>query len=402
MTVKSLIQKTLITLSVLSFNSLAMSESLMDAITDGKPSVQLRLSYEMSDLKDNGLDKANGINLRTRLGFKTAPVFNSYLFLQGHNLTAMLDEYRPEDTEFDVIADPEATRLHQGYLGIMLEDTGELKLGRQEINLGGQRFIGAVDWRQNGQSFDAALFDLKAITDTTLSFAYIWQVNTILDTEIDLDHLVLIHGTNKSIENVTIQAYAYLLDTESTLPTAQDKATYGLSFDGTIGGVKYYAEYAMQDSYQDSEIDGGDYVHIYGSYNLNPVTLGLGYEMISGASGSERAFDTLYSTAHKFNGWSDQFLATNGGGLAAGIEDLYGEIATSILGCKVLFRFHDFAKESIDGDYGQESELQVMKKFSEQISLLVKLAVYEADSENLAGAGSLDETLFVTRLEYKY
>jgi len=33
---------------------------------------------------------------------------------------------------------------------------GELKLGRQEIAIENQRFIGTVAWRQDWQSFDAA------------------------------------------------------------------------------------------------------------------------------------------------------------------------------------------------------------------------------------------------------
>lgn len=57
----------------------------------------------------------------------------------------------------------DALDLHQGYLRYRGEDWGWLTstVGRMEANLGGQRLVGAVDWTQQGQSFDGLRFDVE-------------------------------------------------------------------------------------------------------------------------------------------------------------------------------------------------------------------------------------------------
>ena len=46
--------------------------------------------------------------------------------------------------------------LHQGFIQADFGEDGWLgtRVGRQEVNLGGQRLVGAVGWTQQGRSFD--------------------------------------------------------------------------------------------------------------------------------------------------------------------------------------------------------------------------------------------------------
>lgn len=59
------------------------------------------------------------------------------------------------------------TDMHQGYLEIG-EDGSFIRAGRQEINWGGQRMIGALDWTANARSFDATRGVLRAQPSLTM------------------------------------------------------------------------------------------------------------------------------------------------------------------------------------------------------------------------------------------
>ena len=50
----------------------ALLNDLAGAVKKGTPTLELRLGFEYSDLADNGADPAHGLNLRTRLGYRTA------------------------------------------------------------------------------------------------------------------------------------------------------------------------------------------------------------------------------------------------------------------------------------------------------------------------------------------
>ncbi|MEZ5303023.1 MAG: alginate export family protein [Verrucomicrobiales bacterium] len=54
-----------------------------------------------------------------------------------------------------------------------------MTVGRQEIALGDQRFIGTVGWRQNEQTLDAARLRFQPHSDLWIDYAYVWRVNRI-------------------------------------------------------------------------------------------------------------------------------------------------------------------------------------------------------------------------------
>ncbi len=62
---------------------------------------------------------------------------------------------------FPVVADPENIELNRAQISYLVDGTG-VTVGRQRINLGNQRFVGSVGWRQNEQTFDAVRGQLKA------------------------------------------------------------------------------------------------------------------------------------------------------------------------------------------------------------------------------------------------
>ena len=123
-------------------------------------------------------------------------------------------------------------------------------------------------------------------------------------------------------------------------------------------------------------------INALGKWKVGDWTVGAGANVISGQDGEDRAFDTLFSTAHKYNGWADQFLATNGGNLVNGLQDFYVQAGTAFKGVKFLAVYHLYEttdENTYDGDYGSELDFQFTKSFNKNVSGLLKFAIYSAD-----------------------
>ena len=100
----------------------------------------------------------------------------------------------------------------------------------------------------------------------------------------------------------------------------------------------------------------------------------------------EYGFATPLATLHKFNGWSDQFLATPKEGLA----DLYASVGGKLAGGKWALIYHKFdadeASLTVD-DLGSEINALYTKSFTKNYSAGIKFASYSAGD---VGAGKVD------------
>ena len=380
----------------------ATADSLLGALKNGRPTLQLRMSLEHSDLDGNATDAATGLILRTRVGYRTGTFAHTSAYVQLHNVSAWVDRYAPEEAGYDVIADPQGSAVHQAYVDFEGIPGTRLRLGRQEITLEDHRLVGNIGWRQHGQSFDAVTVVNRSVPQLTLIGGYVWKIKTIQNTLVDLDHFIVLHGVYQGIPNHRLSLYTYLLDTPGGTPNDRDKATYGARLKGGFGRIAYAVDYSVQTDYQDAERDGGTMFNGFVSGKFSGVKVGVGYSVISGEDGDKRAFDTLVSTAHKFNGWSDQFLATNGGRLTYGLKDTYLQVGGKLWGTKLLARYHWFQQESRSEDYGRELDLLAARKLADHLTGLVKFAAYEADSGNTSGTAQNDERVFWVRLDYRF
>jgi len=397
-------------------------DDLFNALKSGTPGVQLRLGYEMSDLDNNSSRTANSVTLRTRLSYRTGELELPYVkasgFLQFHNLSAFLDHYSPEKLTYDTVADPDGNRIQQAYLDLKAFDT-TLRIGRQEIIMDDHRLIGNIDWRQNGQSFNGVSLTNKSIQDFEFFASYITKINTILLKEVPLDDMGLILGHIKytGIKDTTISVYDYLLDSRGDTKNDRDIGTLGARVTGDVHltdklHLPYAVNYSHQHGYRNGRNYGGYMVNSYVGLEFHEVEFGGGYNRISGQKGERKAFDTLFSTAHKFNGWSDQFLATNGGNLVNGLEDIYFQIKAKCTPGKTKFvlRYHIFdtannyttsGMSGYSGTYGNEFDALIKTKLRKDLSLLFKYASYFA-SNGTGNPKPRDENVFWTRLEYRF
>ena len=375
-------------------------QPLSDLFTQGKPILDARYRFENVD-QNNDLRDANAQTLRTRAGFQSGQWYGLSGLLEVDNVSRIGDDAynstRNGQKEYAVVADPDGTEVNQALLRYD-HKLGSAVLGRQRINLDNQRFIGSVAWRQNEQTFDGALTQLKPLDGLTLSYAYLDQVNTVfgpdngrydnLTNPANIDgHSHLINAQYVFMPQLTATAYSYLLDLDNiaVAPTAAEgtlsSQTSGLRLNGVVAGVSYALEYAQQKDYGDNplELDSEYYLAELG-YTLKGVQLKAGYEVLGGDNGSgNRAFQTPLATKHAFQGWADQFLTTP----ADGIEDAYVGVTAPLLGGTLQAWYHDFSTEQGSDEYGNEIDMSYAHPIPGVKGLvgLLKYATYDSDDK---------------------
>ena len=370
-------------LLLISPGALRAADSLGDAVEHGTLSLNARLRYE--GVEQTALRAAAALTLRTRLGFTTAPWQGLKAMIEAEHIVAAAgDAYsqsglNPGGAGRAVVADPETTELNQVFLAYTAGQT-TASLGRQRLVLDNARFVGDVAWRQNMQTFDAFVVQDKTLDRTTLTYAYLDQINRVFsDRHPQGKWPSHSHVLNASYAG-TLTGYAYLLDFAPPA-AANSCATYGASFAGTLpltAAVKlaYRAELATQSDYGSSPLT---YSATYGAVEAGlvfaPAAVSLGYEELG--SGRNVGFKTPLATLHAFNGWADLFLATP----AAGLRDTYVKATAPLPGGVALVAcWHEFDPAVTGPRLGREADAQLTRKFGRSLTGLVKFANFRRDS----------------------
>jgi len=287
------------------------------------------------------------------------------------------------------VADPDGSEINQALLRYD-HQYGSAVLGRQRINLDNQRFVGGVAWRQNEQTYDGTLLQLKPLAGLTLSYAYIDNINSIFgpgngkyDTAgnpANIEgHSHLLNAQYVLMPELTATAYQYRLGLDNLAAGNQSSKTTGVRLNGAISGVSYVLEYAQQSEYADNPLDlGSDYYLAELGYSIKGVGFKAGYEVLGGDEGpGNRAFQTPLATKHAFQGWADIFLLTPAGG----IQDAYAGLSAPLFGGTVQVWYHDFRAEQGSSQYGEEINLSYAHPIPGVKGLvgLIKYASYDAD-----------------------
>lgn len=391
-----------------------LSDDIPAWIKDGQFNLNVRLRYEYADTSTT--EPSYAPTIRTRFGYTTGKFHGFQAMLEGENVSVIGDENNalypgnPANGK-TTVADPPTTEINQAWLSYSIWDT-MIKGPRQRIVLDNVRFVGDVGWRQNQQTFDGVLLENKSLKDTTITYAYLYQINRVFGSE---DHLTItspnaaIKGrwqSDSHIINVkwagcpyaAVTGYSYLLDFNTS--PVNSTATYGGSLTGAapIGDVfklDYRGEFAWQTDYGNSPLRfGAPYYHVSATGDLfKRFTLGAGYEVLG--SDNNQGFRTPLATLHAFNGWADIFLTTP----AQGLRDLYGVAGVKLPGDVPLqFVYHKFDSDKMSTDYGQEFDVVASKKFFKHWTALVKFADYEGEAAPYA----FNAQKFWAQLEFNY
>lgn len=353
--------------------------TFMDSVKSGKNMTNFRLRYEGvnqdglqpptivgtrpnptagKDLKD-----ADGVTLRSLIGWQTAPYHNWSFAGQLINVSKFDDSFndstngrlinavsnQPDKVEFAKIVDPDYTGINQLYVDWTGIKNTRIRAGRQQLNLDNVRFIGDIGFRQVMQVFDGVTVLNKSVPDTEIFLGHIEQVKQITTKTRDEGALEIANIKYRISPTESLIGYGYLSGFEDlgfgrawfgnaagtgglaagkngnvNQNADQGNKTFGLRLDGVHPfnpnlRALYTAEYAKQTDYSggDSRIDA-HYYKVGGGVGIDNFSVRVDQELLS-SNDRQYAFQTPFGTNHLFQGWVDKFLATP----VEGIQDSF-------------------------------------------------------------------------------
>ena len=372
-----------------------------------------RARYET--VEQTGKLEAESLTLRSRVGVRFKPADTRFSFLAEieNSFTLLGDDERNTSLDplpqYATINDPDFTELNRAQLTFKPSDAISFTVGRQYLGFDGNRIIGSPGWRQDKNSFDAAIATYERGAFEA-SYVYGWQLNrgpgTDFDWEMDTH---LFHAAYDVSSALKLSGFVYLIDMTETGRENLSNTTYGGRIAGSTSlgeiGVSYDLLVAAQTdsgsataSFDNTLVDSGV------AFTRNGARFALGYDVVSG-DGSV-AFANPLAANHGTAGWADVF---HGGGRAApadGLEDFHVEVsygasvdASAIESWRAGLIWHEFEAENTGADLGQELDLFVSFSFSNDVELSFEMADY--DGPDTAGAPA-DRTKYWVTLGYKF
>lgn len=355
---------------------------------------RLDLRYRIESAEQDGLpDTAEAQTLRLRLKLASGTVNGISAFVELDRVEALAGSYndtRNGRSNYPVIADAEGTELNQAWLQFSGPSAMQLRVGRQNIALADERFVGPVGWRQNDQTFDALRLKMEAAPGFAFDYSYLERVQRVFGPDRGFPPAAL--ASDSHLFNLTVSRalpgsltlYGYRLRFADAPLFSSDTA--GLRFDGerAVAGdltFGFLLDHARQRDAGRNPA-GIDAHYSRAELRLRGQTLGFmaGREVLAGERGAfaadeNPAFQTPLATLHPFQGWADKFLTTP----AAGIEDLYLGVSFEAAGWRGQATWHEFSAEATSLRYGTEWDLSLARRFAGRYDALLKYADYSAD-----------------------
>ncbi len=231
--------------------------------------------------------------------------------------------------------------LHQGILEFGNDERGYVRVGRQEINYGSQRMIGALDWLMSARSFDAlrfhGFFGDKVEVDAFGSM--LARQQNFVDDSAAPPVTVQNHGSYLAAANaiykhsakLRMEAYVlYRHDRPISAATAalkNDIVSPGIYVTGVpVDGLKYTGELTFQGGKQQDQsffayAVSGDVQYTFDAKVKPTLYGGIAYGSGASQDGKVNEFNNFFPTNHKFYGAADLFGLRNliDGHIAVGI-----------------------------------------------------------------------------------
>lgn len=399
--------------------------SVLDAITSGKPELEIRTRYEHWDQTKTKTLTENGQQLtaRTRIGWETASYKNFKALVDFENVTwigpvrfAITSNGGPplngaDKAKYPAINDPEGTELNRLQLAWTPSKALALTVGRQRIQLDDSRFVGAAPWRQDEQAFDAVRADF-ARGPLTATYVYADKVNRTLAELRDWDsdsHFLNVGWTVSPA--LRVQGFVYAFDFEQA--PASSMITKGMRFTGKkkIGdySLAYVATLARQNDWRGRTAPFElDYFGAEVSATRGAYTLRLGYDSLEGDG--MRGFGSPIGAAHGVNGWADAWSSAGGiKNFADGLEDtnlmltVKPKWAWLPAKSELMARYHDFDNDRTNVDLGHEWNLMYATPLTSHLTMQLKYADFNRVNSVPKGAlpPPASRTKWFLTLEYK-
>ncbi len=361
----------------------------------GRATIQLRPRYTYVK-QSNKPEKAEAGNVRLLLGYRTAPI-GDFAYTAQLVSVDWLEPKRAANqpgsfaSRYPLVSDPDKTDvnlLHADYLG--LPDL-RFRLGRQEIKLDNERFVGAADVRQMPQVFDAISLRSTGIPDTTLYAAHAWHVRTSFGNRFQT-RTTLLNARYQQGSGLSAGAYAYFQDqpknNNRTGFADNSNRIAGVRVEGNTPASNrlswyYTAEIARQQPYAagDQRIRA-TYGRLAFGPSWNAYSAQINYERL-GSNQGQYGFQMPLSY-NTFQGGASSFFSTP----AEGVRDLNASIAARFGRLDLALKHHRFKADFGGARQGREWDFSVGYPISESITVRAIFAQFRADSASVRPSGA--------------
>ncbi|ALJ00228.1 hypothetical protein DC20_16200 [Rufibacter tibetensis] len=256
-------------------------------------------------------------------------------------------------------SDPSLFNVYEAYGEYQLTPQLAIRVGRQELDYDNARFLGNLDWAQQGRSHDAARikyadstgFAVHAGAGFNQSVAS--EPTKLFDTYysgVDNYKTMQYLWVHKEWSLAKVSALFFNDGRQKADSTVAFRQTYGLAGEVNAGRVKLGSELY----FQGGKDVAGKTVRAYlaAAYatfttKLTPVTLGVDYLSGTGRGESRNhAFNPLYGTNHAFYGLMDYFYVGSSHGQegrTTGLVDVFLKTAFKLgQSSSLLAQFHHF------------------------------------------------------------
>ncbi|NLR90353.1 alginate export family protein [Flammeovirga agarivorans] len=321
--------------------------------------------------------------------------------------------------------DPNAlTNISEAWAQYNFNEKIGVKVGRQIISYDNQRFLGGLEWAQQGRRHDAALF---IYDDKASKFKF--HVGLAFN-QAGFEPGKLVGNDYTGVNNYKAMEYIWAhKDWEtgklsalvfndafqygSTSDSVSQRQTLGLVGSKSFGGLTV----AGEGYYQTGTLGMADVNAYMLDLNLTvktkvtPIT--LGYQVLSGGdaeSGEMKNFAPAYGTNHKFNGFMDYFYVGNAHndkkGNSAGLQDIYLNTAFKVGKGTFKAQVHQFISavdiyntvegsdsqfEKVSSNLGTEIDLIYARSLGKDASLLVGYSqMFATSSMEVLKGGNAD------------
>jgi len=349
----------------------------------GRVLLQLRPRYYYTDQSNKPL-QAEAANVRSLLGYRYAPsgefeftgqiVNVSWLGPIRANIQPGRADFGPgsSPSPYPLVGDPDTTDLNLLYADYRgLADT-RIRIGRQAIKLGNERFVGDADVRQMPQVFDAISVRNRSLPKTELFAAQAWHVRTYFGNRFQ-SRTTLLNARTQIAPGLNMGAYAYLQNQPQinviTLLGDNSNRIVGARLEGNLeapAAVRWYytAEAARQRPFANGDrLIRAEYYRLAAGPSWGIFSAQVDYERL-GSNRGKYGFQMplSYNTSQ---GWAYEFLNTP----MQGLRDLNLSVAAALGRWKLWLKRHRFSAAYGGNSLGREWDFAVAYRFSAALSI---------------------------------
>ncbi len=377
-----------------------------------KPHVNVRLQLDTLDV-GNLPEASEALTLRIRPGVELARGQWTARVDAQVNL-AVVDDYADGLnglTDRPIIPDPQNAALYQAYLRYQSPKLATT-VGRQEISLDDDRFVGTAPIRQNAQNFDALRLQWTGIEKLSVDVSYAWSFRTIWGSDgfgarpqsFEGDKLLVNVAARTLLGTLTTFGYLVDLDEPGAQSSRLSSKTFGVRLTGTeqvseVTSLAYLASFAHQsDLGRNPNEYAADFIAVEAEARQRNWRVGAGAEVLGADEGvAMTSFQTPFSSGVKFLGLAGRFLPTP----PDGVRDFYGMVTLTpgdwgpLGDVRLKAALHHFTSDRAVRTYGDELDLLASGKLG-PLMLTLRYADYRENGF------SADTQRLMVQVEWKY